>query len=141
MEDRFWQKMEKLVEIWQTLWMYFKFFLFSGEMYPLAPISNGISLTLCVLISEIKWEYFSSFLEWAEGIFGSKGTVSSRIRTLSSFITIMSGLSAVTHRSGGTVPPPGREKVGMSENSVHFDLSTLSQIYLRMLLCLQVYLC
>ena len=79
-------------------------------MYPREPISNGINFTSALVMSGMKWEYFSVFLVWAFRILVSSGTVSSKMN--SSFVSLISGLLGVTQRPGEpgeVVPPPGRE--------------------------------
>ena len=83
---------EKWVEGRQNLWRVRRFFLFSGEIYPREPISNGMRFTFMSLISVTMWEYFSVFLRFAAWIFGSRGTVSSSINICSSEIITMSGV-------------------------------------------------
>ena len=116
---------EKWVEGRQNLWRVRRFFLFSGEIYPREPISNGIRLTFMSLISVTMWEYFSVFRRFAAWIFGSKGTVSSNTNICSSEIITMSGRYDVTMIWGGIVPPPARLNGVMSAYRVHFDRSIL----------------
>ena len=40
----------------------FRLVLLSGDMYPRKPISNGITFTFALVMSGMKWEYFSAFL-------------------------------------------------------------------------------
>ena len=65
---------KKWVEGRQNLWIVVqRHFLFSGEIYPREPISNGIRFTFMSLISVTMWEYFSVFPKvccldiWLEG--------------------------------------------------------------------------
>ena len=94
----------------------FRLVLLSGDMYPREPISNGITFTFALVMSGMKWEYFSAFLVWAFRILVSSGTVSSKMH--SSFVNLswmtISGRSGVTQRLGEIVPPPGREYPSIS---------------------------
>ena len=94
-----------LMKVWhvasffeQYLKRNFSLFLLSSEMYPREPISNGISFTSALVMSVIRWEYFSFFLEFAADMLVSNGTVSSKTR--SSFVCLswmtISGRSGVT---------------------------------------------
>ena len=40
----------------------FRLVLLSGDMYPRELISNGITFTFALVMSGMKWEYFSAFL-------------------------------------------------------------------------------
>ena len=83
-------------------------FLLSDEMYPVCdPISKGITFTVYVWMSEIKCWYFWNLSSCADLIRCSAGIVSSKMVTvLFDFSTItISGLSVVTTRLGGMVPP------------------------------------
>ena len=119
---------KKWVEGRQNLWIVVqRHFLFSGEIYPREPISNGIRFTFMSLISVTMWEYFSVFRRFAAWIFGSREIVSSNINICSSEIITMSGWYDVTMiwRGGGIVPPPARLNGVMSAYRVYFDISIL----------------
>ena len=94
----------------------FRLVLLSGDMYPREPISNGITLTFALVMSGIKWEYFSPFLEWVFRILVLSGTVSSKMSSLFVNLSWMtrSGRSWVTQRLGEFVPLPGREHPSIS---------------------------
>ena len=57
----------------------FRLVLLSGDMYPREPISNGITFTFALVMSGMKWEYFSVFLVWEFRLLVSSGTVSSKM--------------------------------------------------------------
>ena len=74
----------------------------------------------------------------AQRMFGSSGTVNSKIYISPPLVTTKSGLRGVAHRWGGMVPTPGREKGGMSALNEHFAISIELQIYLSILSCRHV---
>ena len=76
-------KFENAMDLSQNLNIVLSLALFSGDMYPLEPISKGVRFTLCEVISEIICEYFSVLRKFAALMFGSSGTVSSNIFTSS----------------------------------------------------------
>ena len=75
--------------------------LLSGDMYPREPISNGINFTFALVMSGMKWEYFSVQL----CIWVSNGTVSSKINIKINDLSwkTISGRSGVTQRSVGQI--------------------------------------
>ena len=76
----------------------FRLVLLSGDMYPREPISNGITFTFALVMSGMKWEYFSAFLVLAFRILVLSWMVSSKMH--SSFVNLswmtISGRSEVT---------------------------------------------
>ena len=131
-------KLLKLVVCLQKLCRIFSVCLFEGDIYPLDPISNGRTCTLSSVTSFRKCEYFSNFLILAFEMFGSNGTVSSKIYISLSLSITMSGFKGVTQRWGGMVTPPGREKLGISAYRSHFSGLIDLQMYVSMLSWRQV---
>ena len=64
----------------------FRLVLLSGDMYPREPISNGITFTFALVMSGMKWEYFSAFLVLAFRILVLSWMVSSKMH--SSFVNL-----------------------------------------------------
>ena len=130
-----------VVSFGQYLNSSFRLVLLSGDMYPRKPISNGITFTFALVMSGMKWAYFSALLVWAFRILVLIVTVSSKMN--SSFVNLswmtISGRSAgVTQRSGEIAPPPGREYPSISALSWYFSLSSFSHMYLRILSCISL---
>ena len=100
--ERFLVNVEKWVEGRQNLWRVRRFFLFSGEIYPREPISNGMRFTFMSLISVTMWEYFSVFRRFAAWIFGLRRTVSSNTNICS---LTTQAYSFKSHKSSLLLPP------------------------------------
>ena len=73
-----------MVSFEQYLNSRFRLVSLSRDMYLREPISNGITFTFALVMSGMKWEYFSAFLVGAFRILVSSGTVSSKMN--SSFV-------------------------------------------------------
>ena len=86
----------EIAELEQYLISSFRQVLLSGDMYPRKPISNGITFTFALVMSGMKWKYFSSFLVWTFRILVSSGTVSSKMN--SSFVNL--SWMTISGRSG-----------------------------------------
>ena len=56
--EMFLMKLVKLVDCEQKLWRVLSLVLFSGDMYPLEPISKGRIVTFLLSISLQRYEYF-----------------------------------------------------------------------------------